>query len=38
VLRTLGNYTAVATAGAPARYTDGTYTYYVWTATGSITV
>jgi hypothetical protein len=38
VLRTLGSYTAAATTGSPTRSVDGTYTYYVWTATGSITI
>jgi hypothetical protein len=32
-----GAYTAAATSAA-TRYTGGGYTYYVWTATGSITV
>ena len=37
ILRTAGTYTAAATTGSPTRTVSGSYTYYVWTGSGSIT-
>ena len=38
VLRKLGTYTAASTTGSPSRTVSGGYTYYTWTANGSITL